>query len=85
MELNERQIERVDRVDQHRLRPHGGIPVRTHWTAVILDVSEVSIHPIHDLHTALAGFVSGEVATVHQIFTDPSPAMRCYCLITRLP
>lgn len=38
---------------------------------VILDVPQVSIHPINELHNKLTGFVQGEVATVHQIFTGP--------------
>ncbi len=38
---------------------------------VLLGVPEVSIHPINDLSSALASFVTGEVATVHQIFTGP--------------
>lgn len=36
---------------------------------VELDVPEVSIHPIKELCEALARFVQGDVATVHQIFT----------------
>jgi chemotaxis protein CheC len=38
---------------------------------VILDVPQVTIHPIKDLPATLAGVVNGEVATVHQIFTGP--------------
>jgi chemotaxis protein CheC len=36
---------------------------------VELEVPEVSIHPMGDLSTALSRYVSGEVATVHQIFS----------------
>src|SRR5580692_3791539 len=38
---------------------------------VDLDVPEVAVHSIGELHSAMAHFVSGEVATVHQIFTGP--------------
>jgi chemotaxis protein CheC len=38
---------------------------------VILDVPQVSIHSMNELPDTLAGFVKGEVATVHQIFTGP--------------
>jgi chemotaxis protein CheC len=38
---------------------------------VMLDVPQVRIHPINELPATLAGFVDGEVATVHQIFTGP--------------
>lgn len=38
---------------------------------VELTVPEVSAHPIDDLLPALSRFVSGEVATVHQIFGGP--------------
>lgn len=38
---------------------------------VELEVPEVSVHPIGALSIALARLVSGEVATVHQIFAGP--------------
>jgi chemotaxis protein CheC len=38
---------------------------------VLLDVPQVSMHPISKLQSILADFVQGEVATVHQIFTGP--------------
>src|SRR6476661_8938875 len=38
---------------------------------VDLTVPEVVAHPIRDLELALAKFVRGEVATVHQIFGGP--------------
>lgn len=36
---------------------------------VLLEVPEVSIHPIDELSSKLATFVKGEIATVQQIFT----------------
>lgn len=36
---------------------------------VILEVPEVSIHPIQDLQKSLGEFIDGEIATVHQIFS----------------
>lgn len=38
---------------------------------VRLDAPQVAIYPINELATKLAGFVPGEVATVHQIFNGP--------------
>jgi len=38
---------------------------------VLLDVPNVSIHPMERLQEALAGMMSGEIATVHQVFTGP--------------
>ena len=36
---------------------------------VLLDVPQVAIHPMGELTSALAAFVQGETATVHQIFS----------------
>jgi chemotaxis protein CheC len=38
---------------------------------VMLEVPQVSLHPISELSSKLATFVQGEVATVQQIFTGP--------------
>lgn len=38
---------------------------------VELDVPQVAVHPIADLHTALSGFLRGDIATVHQVFSGP--------------
>jgi chemotaxis protein CheC len=38
---------------------------------VDLEVPEVSVHPIDNVATAISRFVSGDVATVHQVFTGP--------------
>lgn len=38
---------------------------------VDLEVPEVSVHQIAAISQAVGGFVSGEVATVHQVFTGP--------------
>ena len=38
---------------------------------VVLDVPEVSIHPVSTVKTALARVVSDDVASVHQIFSGP--------------
>jgi len=38
---------------------------------VVLDVPQVSIHPIMSLSTALGKVISEEVASVHQIFSGP--------------
>lgn len=38
---------------------------------VLLDVPEVSIHPISELRTVLNGVFTSDVASVHQIFAGP--------------
>lgn len=38
---------------------------------VILDVPQITVYPISQLTAVLGTFVSGEVATVHQIFSGP--------------
>jgi chemotaxis protein CheC len=38
---------------------------------VILEVPQVSVHPITELHAALKTLIHDEVATVHQIFSGP--------------
>jgi chemotaxis protein CheC len=38
---------------------------------VLLEVPEVSIHPVTDVSTALERFVQTDVASVHQIFSGP--------------
>ena len=38
---------------------------------VVLEVPQVSVHPITDLDKALRAVVSDEVASVHQIFSGP--------------
>lgn len=38
---------------------------------VDLEVPEVSVHQVTAISHAVRGFVSGEVATVHQVFTGP--------------
>ena len=50
-----------------------------------IDVPEVSVHPIGELFTVLGQFVSGDVATVHQIFAGPVAVMPSSCSITREP
>jgi chemotaxis protein CheC len=38
---------------------------------VLLDAPQVAIYPIHEVSKAFQGYISTEVATVHQIFTGP--------------
>ena len=38
---------------------------------VLLEVPQVSVHPIEELNQALHGVVADEVASVHQIFSGP--------------
>ncbi|XDE62846.1 chemotaxis protein CheC [Arthrospira platensis BEA 1257B] len=45
---------------------------------ILLDVPQVSIHPIEELAAKLASFVNGEIATVQQIFTGQCREMLYY-------
>lgn len=38
---------------------------------VVLDVPEVSVHPVHQLNQALRPLLNDQVASVHQIFSGP--------------
>jgi chemotaxis protein CheC len=38
---------------------------------VLLEVPQVSVHPISELHNALRGVVNDDIASVHQIFSGP--------------
>ena len=38
---------------------------------VVLEVPHVSIHPVAAVGTVLSGVISGDIATVHQIFSGP--------------
>ena len=38
---------------------------------VVLEVPQVAIHPINEVNAALSGVVSGDIATVHQVFSGP--------------
>lgn len=38
---------------------------------VLLEVPEVSMHPIQELSAVLRSFMPGDMATVHQVFTGP--------------
>jgi chemotaxis protein CheC len=71
MELTERQKDALtELINIGFARTAGSLSDLT-GQRVMLDVPQVSIHHIHDLYSTLAGFVKGEVATVHQIFSGP--------------
>jgi chemotaxis protein CheC len=38
---------------------------------VVLDVPHVAVHPLDQLNAALSDLVTGDVASVHQVFTGP--------------
>jgi chemotaxis protein CheC len=71
MELNERQKDALtELINIGFARTAASLSDLT-GQRVMLDVPQVSIHPISELRPTLAKFVQGEVATVHQIFTGP--------------
>ena len=47
---------------------------------VDLEVPEVSVYPMKEVTGAIGQFVSGEVATVHQVFTGPVAGDACLLL-----
>lgn len=71
MELNERQKDALtELINIGFARTAASLSDLTE-ERVLLDVPQVSMHPISELQPILADFVQGEVATVHQIFTGP--------------
>jgi chemotaxis protein CheC len=71
MELNERQKDALTELINIGFARTAGALSGLTGERVLLEVPQISIHPISDLFTVLADFVQGEVATVHQIFTGP--------------
>ncbi len=71
MELTERQRDAVSELINIAFSRTGAALSELTGQRVILNAPEVSIHPTAGLPSALAKFVPGEVASIHQVFGGP--------------
>lgn len=71
MELTERQRDAVSELINIAFSRTGAALSELTGQRVILNAPEVSIHPTTGLPNALAKFIPGEVASIHQVFGGP--------------
>jgi chemotaxis protein CheC len=71
MELNERQHDALVELLNIGFGRAGASLSRLSGHRVLLDVPQVSIHPIEHLHQSLQLVSQNEVASVHQVFSGP--------------
>ncbi|HEX8285907.1 MAG TPA: hypothetical protein VF588_21295 [Pyrinomonadaceae bacterium] len=71
MDLTERQRDALSELINIAFSRTGAALSELTGQRVILNAPEVSIHPTTELPTALAKFMPGEVASIHQVFGGP--------------
>jgi chemotaxis protein CheC len=71
MELTERQRDAISELINIAFARTGGALSDLTGQRVILNAPEVSVHPTSHLPTALAKFIPGEIASIHQVFAGP--------------
>jgi chemotaxis protein CheC len=71
MELNERQRDAISELINIAFARTGAALSELTGHRVLLNAPEVSIHPTTQLPVALAKFLPGEVASIHQVFGGP--------------
>ena len=71
MELTERQRDAVSELINIAFSRTGAALSELTGHRVMLNAPEVSVHPTTDLPAALAKFIPGEVASIHQVFGGP--------------
>ena len=71
MELTERQRDAVSELINIAFSRTGAALSELTGQRVILNAPEVSVHPTAELAGALAKFLPGEVASIHQVFGGP--------------
>lgn len=71
MELTERQRDAISELINIAFARTGAALSELTGHRVILNAPEVSVHPTEDLPSALAKFIPGEVASIHQVFGGP--------------
>lgn len=71
MELTERQRDAVSELINIAFARTGGALSELTGQRVVLNAPEVSVLPTTELPTALAKFIPGEVASIHQVFGGP--------------
>jgi chemotaxis protein CheC len=71
MELTERQRDAMSELINIAFARTGAALSELTGHRVMLDAPEVSVHPTVELPEALAKFIPGEVASIHQVFGGP--------------
>jgi chemotaxis protein CheC len=71
MELTERQLDAVSELINIAFSRTGAALSELTGQRVILSAPEVSVHPTAALPGALAKFLPGEIASIHQVFAGP--------------
>ena len=71
MELTERQRDAISELINIAFSRTGAALSELTGHRVVLNAPEVSVHPTAELPRALAKFIPGEVASIHQVFGGP--------------
>ena len=71
MELTERQGDAISELINIAFSRTGAALSELSGHRVLLDAPEVSVHPTPELPGALAKFIPGELASIHQVFGGP--------------
>ncbi|MDT5269307.1 MAG: chemotaxis protein CheC [Acidobacteriota bacterium] len=71
MELTDRQRDAISELINIAFARTGAALSELSGHRVLLNPPEVSIHPTTELPTALAKFIPGEIASIHQVFGGP--------------
>ena len=71
MELTERQRDAISELINIAFARTGAALSELTGHRVMLEAPEVSIHPTSELPEALAKFIPGEIASIHQVFGGP--------------
>src|SRR5918997_4050498 len=71
MQLTERQQDAISELINIAFSRTGAALSELTGHRVILNAPEVSVHPTTDLPGALAKFIPGEIASIHQVFGGP--------------
>jgi chemotaxis protein CheC len=71
MELTERQRDAISELINIAFSRTGAALSELTGHRVLLNAPEVSVHPTTELPAALAKFIPGEVASIHQVFGGP--------------
>jgi len=71
MELTERQRDAISELINIAFARTGAALSELTGHRVLLEAPEVSVHPTTELPAALAKFIPGEIASIHQVFGGP--------------
>ncbi|MET0624548.1 MAG: chemotaxis protein CheC [Pyrinomonadaceae bacterium] len=71
MELNDRQRDSISELINIAFARTGSALSELTGHRVLLNAPEVSVHPTEELPAALAKFIPGDIASIHQVFGGP--------------